>query len=203
MRRTSSLTRWTALLAVPAVAFLTLGGCGIDPAPTEPEGPSVALDQIPEGMAIVSFTPTDGPAAKITGSGETLEGDWDYIAASDIGPSGGKVRIRERGKKGAFLKVVLRVPRGAMVDQETVVMAVKGWNLSELVIGFGPSGLEFLKDARLSILLGNGQVDLDLSTLEAYHDGQEVPVQVRGSRKVRIWVKVPGFSRYSLGGGNA
>jgi hypothetical protein len=76
-----------------------------------------------------------------------------------------------------------------------------------VAVAFTPSGLAFRPNATLEIVLV-GKVDKK-QVQKAYHttgkgEVTELPIKVRGGRKyVKIRIKVPGFSRYSLGGDDA
>lgn len=120
MKRTTNLATGLASIATLTLALALVTGCGQEPAPTGPEGEEQTLAQLPAGLAVLTFSPTDGPAAKVLGT----EGSWDYATDELIGPRGGKLRIRARGESGEFLKVVLRIPRRAVADETLITMAV-------------------------------------------------------------------------------
>jgi hypothetical protein len=111
------------------------------------------------------------------------------------------------------------VPRGgnALDDDVEITMTVYGQTLSELVIAFEPGGLDFLIAAELEIAVGLDKVDIDLGDLAAYHasqedyndndenDWQEEEIDIEelyeGSEEIKFIIEIPGFSRYSTGGG--
>ena len=131
-----------------------------------------------------------------------------------IGPKGGKLKIKDKGPKKdedgsklhAALSVELKIPKDALDVEEEISMRVSGYFLSELIIAFAPGGLDFAEDARLKIRLERDRVDLDAATLygvHTTHTGETevvlVEVEAKGSGDVILNVRVPGFSRYSLG----
>ena len=156
--------------------------------------------------------------------GDDDDGDGDDVAVDDyengfttsaiIGPKGGKLKIKDKGPKKdedgsklhAALSVELKIPKDALDVEEEISMRVSGYFLSELIIAFAPGGLDFAEDARLKIRLERDRVDLDAATLygvHTTHTGETevvlVEVEAKGSGDVILNVRVPGFSRYSLG----
>jgi hypothetical protein len=83
-----------------------------------------------------------------------------------------------------------------------------GTTLNDIDVAFGPSGLAFLPEATLTLKLA-GPVTAE-EVIAADHFGADgyyiesitTEVSMRGQSFLIVRVKVPGFSRYSLGGGN-
>ena len=125
--------------------------------------------------------------------------------------SGGYLKVEDLGGKGPTdnLIVEFRVYRDALVEPVEITMTVTGNTLSELVVAFEPGGLEFLKDADLVVTIGNDLVDTEAELLQVQHhysDGTIETAQIKslkmvGKSRINMHVFVPGFSRYSLGGG--
>ncbi len=193
------------------IAPLLLGlflatGCGIDHSPmTQDTQDEQLLQAQEEGQSVLTFSSLEGAAKIARGdkADETLED------SEVIGPRGDKLEVEDKGGRGGKddLKVTFSVPKKALEKEVEITMWVYGRTLSELVVAFEPSGLVFLKDAKLQIHLGKDLVDLDLSHLEGTHhygDGSseeaEIQVEKAGGGAYNVNVRIPGFSRYTLGG---
>ena len=129
--------------------------------------------------------------------------------AREIGPSGGILRVGSKMGVGGRddIRATLRIPENALDETLPLTMELQGSTLSDITLVFGPS-LDFNEPARLVIRLGRAAVDLDQDTVIALHmsgaDGtvEEVPIRMAtGVLGLELEIKVPGFSRYSLGGG--
>ncbi len=206
------------------MALLAVVGCSETPSPLSSD--ETQLSDASSAPTLLRFGAGVESAAKSMGDDDDeadddeanddgAYGDESALATSAfIGPKGGKLKIKDKGPKEnedgskahASLSVELQIPRGALDDEEEISMSVSGYLLSELVIAFAPSGLEFATDARLKIKLGRDRVDLDAATLYGVHMTEAgetqivlVEVEVKGSGDVNLNVRVPGFSRYSLG----
>lgn len=99
------------------------------------------------------------------------------------------------------------LPKDAEVE---ISMEVWGNKASEIVVGFTPSGLHFEKDCELEIELGGAWVDLTEEQIDALHlsaDGVTEEAEIKKLKidddgNLEIKIKIPGFSRYSMGGGD-
>jgi len=106
------------------------------------------------------------------------------------------------------LKATLVVPNRAVSEPVEITMTVHGNYLSDLVIAFKPGGLVFAKDAELRVQLGQTLVDVDVNTLQVWHeysDGTVEKTEVTALKTYKngwtyLTVAVSGFSRYGLRG---
>ena len=209
------------------MGLLAIVGCSETPSPVSSS--ESQLSDASSASALLRFGAGGQPAAKSMGDdddddGDDDDGDGDDVAVDDyenglttsaiIGPKGGKLKIKDKGPKKdedgsklhAALSVELKIPKDALDVEEEISMRVSGYFLSELIIAFAPGGLDFAEDARLKIRLERDRVDLDAATLygvHTTHTGETevvlVEVEAKGSGDVILNVRVPGFSRYSLG----
>lgn len=142
-----------------------------------------------------------------------LENRFD---SKEIGPHGGSLRVGSLMGAGGQdnIRAVLKVPNGALAEPLELTMELQGSTLSTINIVFGPA-LVFDLPATLVIHLGRKAIDLDLDAVVALHvsddldgDGQpdlveEVPIRMaHGVLGLELQIAVPGFSRYSMGGGS-
>lgn len=112
---------------------------------------------------------------------------------------------------GDNLNVLFVVPPDALpaeVDEVLITMDVSGTTLSQLVMAFQPAGLVFDPWAHINLSVGRDLIDLPLTDLVAWHiydDGtaEQVPFSIVDNNPyhIQIFIKVPGFSRYGMGGG--
>ena len=130
-----------------------------------------------------------------------------------IGPDGGTLEIVDEGDKWGpnyDVKVRFIVPEGSLAELVQITKTVNGRFLSELEIGFAPSGTEFDPPAKLQVHLGKDLLDLDPFSVTAKHhhgdrdgddDDDDVEVEMSGTsvRNYKLELDVLGFSRYSLG----
>lgn len=132
-----------------------------------------------------------------------IQGDY-------IGPKGGIITVGHEFGPGASddLVVDFVVPERALDEPTRIKVTLHGDRLENLAIEFAPAGLVFNTPAELWIKIGKGRVhssDLeDLLILHQYEDGkvEEYGVEVdEEEEKYWLLIKVPGFSRYSMGGG--
>ena len=102
------------------------------------------------------------------------------------------------------------VPAGALTEAVEITMTVHGTSHEDLVIEFAPGGLEFLIDAELDLWLGADIVAYYYTSLVIWHvhdDGtseETYPLSISQQGRnstVKYKVAIPGFSRYSTGGG--
>lgn len=192
-------------LVLAAAGLWMLVGCGVDPSPT---ASTPGATQPSSGKTYLSFAAGPGQgAAKVahTADAPTL------FATETITPQGGSVRVVDRGDGGNLdnVRAVLAVPAGALNQDTTITMSLQGETLSDIAIGFEPSGLVFNTPAALQLKVGDGVVDLPLDTMVALvteADGTSAQVPILELRQIEgatwIVIQVPGFSVYSLGGGN-
>ena len=177
------------VLTFCSLALIVLvGGCGVDQSP-------VASVTEEEGTALE-------PAAKRI---IVKKGDKKKISKR-IGRKGGKlvIKVDERGDDDD-LKVEFIVPKKALNEKVKITMTVHGETLDDLVIEFAPGGLVFEKPTKLKIYLGEERVSVPLERVKIVHhygDGSSevVPLRIRNHKKKDIiTIKIPGFSRYSMG----
>lgn len=155
-------------------------------------------------------------AGKITSDpadGRSVSGTFD--------DDGGDLELDENNGSGPGddLEIELEIPEDALDDDVTITMTVYGHTLSTLIIAFQPSGLVFNEAAELVIKLGWDLVDVDLDDLQVAHehdgnnDGDyddaedweeaaEIDDIDELDDEVKIEIVVPGFSKYSSGGGD-
>ena len=127
--------------------------------------------------------------------GATIEIKFDYDQArkKDV------IRIQ---------KAKLRVFPYSLSKDETISMEVQSGNtLADIVVAFTPAGLKFKFDAWLELELEGG--DLTPGVTKGYHiegDGTVTEIDIhlmpRGRDKWKLWMKVPGFSRYATDSGD-
>ena len=213
-----------ALIGVALLVLAGLVGCGTDQSPMASQDEAQLVPA--EGKSVLTFS-TDAfqPAAKKGKKDkedeEAEEDEEDEEAEDDekaegeeksakkkIGKRGGSLKVDLRNERGGQddIKVKFTVPKDALEENEEISMTVTGTTLSDLVIVFTPSGLIFREDARLDIKLGKDLVDLELDELVVAHTDVNGTVTLFGlvvkeDDEVEISIRVPGFSRYSLGGG--
>jgi len=183
------------------VGVLTLGlalvinGCGkLDQAP-------VASDvSQAEGISYIAFSP-QAPfrAAKYSDGGILVDSDL-------IGAAGDTLYVEDLGDEGPAddLALNFEVFAGGLDSEHQITMTVTKGSLSQVVAAFQPVGLNFLIDSELQFIVGSDLVDVDLSSLIAWHihgDGTaehaQMWAEVVGDKTI-VHVKVPGFSRYSI-----
>jgi hypothetical protein len=190
------------VLALPLMALLAIAGCSTDSSPTasiDAEGIEATAP-----TAVFSLGYGAGPAAKSMGADVATGDRGARHARKGIGPRGGMVIVRE-GRGADKLNVTLLVPARSVRETE-IDMVVSGDRLSNLSIAFAPGGLEFVRKATLRIRLGRNRVDSDVRTIPVVHTsstGEVTTHHVRVNHKsngdVVINIRIPGFSRYSLG----
>ena len=183
------------------VAALALGmafmfnGCGsLDKAP-------VASDvSVQSGISYIAFSPQVPLRATKYSDGGTL------IDSKLIGPAGASLYVEDLGDEGPAddLALNFEVFAGGLTSDHQITMTVTKGSLSQVVAAFQPVGLNFLIDSELQFIVGNDLVDVDLSSLIAWHihgDGSaehaQMWAEIVGDKTI-VHVKVPGFSRYSF-----
>lgn len=130
---------------------------------------------------------------------------------------GGSLNVKFANNYGSWTDVRLKsatfqVDPGAIAAKTLITMDVTtGYTIDDVSVKFGPSGLTFNPEATLTLVFWGGSTlseeELRLREAQGYHiteDGyistvtQETDTQ--GNAYYIIIIKVPGFSRYSLGG---
>lgn len=195
-----------AFLAV--TGFALLNGCGdldrstliTDPGATVQEGAAVGNDR-----ATIAFSAGSSIRAAKPAGGMTSQTDQGWITPK----KGGKLKVSfgpPSADGGVRVKrATFEVEKGSIDAAYDISMTVyTGTTLREVRVEFTPSGIRFHPPATLTVVLW-GKVDDDV--VKALHiDGsgavlEEIAVTVEDGKKVTILVlKVPGFSRYDLGG---
>lgn len=212
MKRSNLLTLALASLLAAAI------GCGTDRSPVSYEDPAETAP--PSGRHFIAFSSAAAEAA-----GKVAAIPEEGVSISDwFGYAGGKFDIAEPNGHGHAddLEVGFWVPVGAVggtnaadpfaptdtaADSVYITMTVYGNTLSTLIVEFEPDGFEFVIPALLGLRLGWDLVDMDLDDLVVWHihgDGTAEPAEIeiiKSDRNATILVDVPGFSKYSGGGG--
>lgn len=186
------------------VLALLVWGCGTDSSPVAPDEPT--LTQTADGRIFLAFSESAAlRAAKLAEEPYSTNAGIAQV----FGVEGGELEIEKTNGEGITddLKVIFRTAEGALTEDVLITMAVYGETMSDLVVAFGPSGLVFLVEAELDIRLGRERVDMNLEELIVWHIHDDGLVEMATHRAkdwgdiVRIQVDVPGFSRFSMGGG--
>jgi hypothetical protein len=102
------------------------------------------------------------------------------------------------------------VPADAMADGEghDITMTVQsGTTLDDVQILFGPSGLTFEPHATLWLTLLGPVTEADVQQVahiagDGYIENIDVLSDKKGVAKLLVTIRIPGFSRYSLGDGD-
>jgi hypothetical protein len=143
----------------------------------------------------------------------------------DLGDAGGKIRLQVKADMELMLDdliVTLIVPKAALPKGESITMHLYGVHpgypdgdqilaphqirASNLVIDFGPDGLEFRKSCTLMVKLGKKLNDLKLGELDPWHQHGNGRVDQAGitdyfvteTGGIEVKMSVDGFSRYGL-----
>jgi len=207
------------IFGILTLVFLA-SGCGMDQSPVAPEEAAVA--PAPTTGLVLAFSPETARQAAAKLATIPPEGR----SKSEIfGASATELEIKDKNGWGYKddLKVKFSTRDGALDSEVEITMTVYGNVLSEIVAAFQPGGLIFLRPATLELELGADLVDLPLDNLQVWHihddgtveeaeilsirgydedDEEWVEENLDGADFVNIEVVVPGFSRYSPGGGD-
>lgn len=204
------LTVFTAL----AVASLALiNGCAdLTRSPLAPD--QAATAQAGDGKSLSPFTIVFSPemlpqaVKKATAGGLQTETTSGWFAPDKKG------RLQVNFKKYTddnhiqVEKATFDVERGSIgAAYEITMTVVSGYTLADVSVEFTPSGPTFTPDATLTLVLRGAGLNPD--EIRAYHiDGATIQSIVvdydqQGKKKATVTLKVPGFSRYSLGGNDA
>ena len=200
--------------------FFLFTGCGVlnqtplaPPAPAKPQA-GVKFDSNP-GLFAITFSPKRefNPATRATKpSGrrytKTASGWFSPESSGELKVNFEDVYNGVRGKNGVRVKqATFKVEKGSIDhDVQISMTVVSGSTVEDVWVQFSPWGQEFHPSATLTLVLVGKLNKEDLNYLEAFHiEGNlatEMSVQiVQGvDGEWIIIVKVPGFSRYSLGG---
>ena len=182
---------------------LSLIGCGGERSPMAQDQSSIP---VVEGRMVLSFSPD---AAQRAGK-LAQEGQGRQVNAVFASQGGSMEIFEDQGTppKKDDLRSQFSVPEDGVTGPVEISMTVYGQSLSELLFQFTPSGLVFNSDAQLEILIGKDWVDLPLDDLVAYHEHEDGTVEYAQivmvedwGAETRILISIPGFSRYSMGGG--
>jgi hypothetical protein len=187
-------------------AVLIVAGCSGEKAPlasgpiTGEAGQYTFLAFAPEGRARaakLALSPADAVEAGRTVSAIFSPGEKGVIQIDEeMGPS-----------SRDDIDIAFSVSRGAIEKPVLITMTLYGETLSNMVVAFQPAGLKFLEMADLRLAVGDELVDLPLEDLHAWHiysDGTTEEVRfsiVDQGNGILFKIDVPGFSRYSIGGG--
>ena len=180
------------------------GSSGISDAPAAPAG----------GTFTIRFSPQPRPQGVLTKPGRKAPGLKKKWTVGFVSPSrGGKLKLDFPVDKAAVDNwvqvddVEFKVKRKSCPKFVFVTMVTtSGSTLDDILVDFGPAGLEFKPDAQLKIDI-RGYLDEDqIEDLVAYHvehDGTTTVLQVKvtGSKdKWTLKIRVPGFSYYDVAG---
>jgi hypothetical protein len=125
-----------------------------------------------------------------------------------IGPDGGVIKCETQGgpKKGA--SATFHVPAGALKTPVEITMELVVEADGTITVLFAPGGLVFDVLSSLEVRVSETAYPQGITSFTAQHiyaDGtvESVPMTVdQTSDFYRFYLYVPGFSRYSMGGGN-
>ena len=189
-----------AVLTAIGVGFLSACGPGAPLAPSESglqQGQPLAkkATDVSEVLAAEPMIQEASVSAWVPITGRTIPLNLpNYAADGDV----------------AVGMTVFTVPRNSMTDGEghEITMTVQsGTTLEDVQVVFGPSGLEFAPPARLALTLLGPVTEEDVRrATHIYADGciESIATQtdVRGTAFMLVTIRIPGFSRYSLGDGS-
>lgn len=191
------------LLTMLFVVLVT--GCGTDRSPVA-TGNQAEVVQAEDGRAFLAFSTAGvrraARIATLPAEGVTVSGLIDL--------EGGTLSVDDANGGGTKddVHIDFTVAAGALSAPQTITMTVYGNSLEELIVAFDPGGLVFLLDAELDIRMGKDLVSTSVEQIRAWHEyadgsGEDATITEAYSsgNTVRVKVAVPGFSRYSMGGG--
>ena len=200
MKRLAILT--STLLA----ATLTIG-CGTEYHSPVASNPEPTFTQAEDGRTFITFSPqAQHRAAKVSAipaQGRTVSKVFDanHNAFEIFDANGTDHRLDD-------ITVFFTVPDHALDHPVEITMTVYGNTLEEMVVVFEPGGLTFLHHATLGVFMGHNLVHTPHNQLKAWHEHGDGSVEEANifwlkvtDAKVKMKIAVPGFSRYSPGGG--
>lgn len=166
-------------------------------------------------IARFSFAVGTSAAAKVTDDdGERRRRsqfflDKNRAKTKTIGRKGGVIRVGHKTfNHGDYtLRAEFKVPKGALDERVPISMTLVGNTLEDLVVEFAPAGLVFKKGAILTLKVGKRRAPANLDGMEVLHIHEDGTVErARWKYDVKelgfvIDMGVPGFSKYSSGGG--
>ena len=190
--------------ALLAAATLTIG-CGTENTPMASSEPTFTHTE--DNRTFLTFSPqAQRRAAKISAipaEGRTVSKIFDanHNGLEIFDANGTDHRLDD-------ITVFFTVPDHALDHPVEITMTVYGNTLEEMVVEFQPGGLNFLHHATLGIFLGHNLVHTPHDQLHAWHEHGDGSVEEANifwlritDAKVKMKIAVPGFSRYSPGGG--
>lgn len=209
MNPRDSQSKWVMILALLVVAFVA--GCGEDRSPARSDENTVS--NAPDDRTWLVFSPEVlARAGKESVLDKVILLPEEGLTTSTLmGPTGGMLALTVTNTHGPKndIKVAFSVPEGALNAPVEISMQVSGSCLEDLVIAFAPGGLEFLVDAELDIRVGKDLVGNKIERIKVLHvyaDGKvedaELYLASDSGKAFRFVVAIPGFSRYSMAGGN-
>lgn len=208
--------RW-GLLCSFALYMIIVTGCGVEQAPLAAGDEQAEMAAAAPGQSFIVFNPlvAERAAKKIKNQGKKIKDKFSH--------KGGELVIEEEWEEDdegkdddgdnegeAKKKVEFKIAKKAIPAGEDVEIAMEIWGdyASEMVIGFTPSGYQFAEDCVLEIEIEGDWVDLTEDQIQALHisaNGQIESAHILKVKvdddKLKIRIRIPGFSRYSMGGG--
>lgn len=123
-----------------------------------------------------------------------------------------KIKKEQQAGSEDDIEVRFKVPKGAVMEEVDIAMTILGDDMASLIIAFEPQGLMFDELAVLKLKIGGDlyeQLPDDLIVNHIYKNeaGYEIEEELdilklkEKKSSLEIWFYVPGFSRYSMGGG--
>ena len=199
-------------LAFALVGFTLMMGCGSGQGPlSSDQGPAISEDAQISAQAprAAKKAKTDDDAS---GSGAQHRVQSAQKTMSDGGGSLG-IKLKKYGSKNDVIvkEAQFSVAPNSIVGggQHEIAMEVhSGTTVDDVDVVFGPSGLTFDPPAELNLKLRGPATPADVQeALHIHGDGAYVETigvesDKNGNSFLHILVKVPGFSRYSLGIGD-
>ena len=213
--------RWGLLFSF-ALYMIAATGCGVEKAPLSVDGESAEMAVAPQGQSFIVFNPLVAEAAgkKIKNEDKKIKDKFNHRGGElvieeemddDDNRWSGDRRRGDRRQRGEAKKIVdFQVKKNAIARGEDVEIEMELWGdyASEMVVGFTPSGYQFQEDCVLEIEIKGDWVDLTEDQIQALHisaSGQIESAQILKIKvdddELKIRIRIPGFSRYSIGGG--
>jgi len=215
--------RITRVLSLVTVVGL-MAGCGVD------HSPMASIDEsltVPEPAAKKGGKGKDKKASTKIKTANEKTHDGSTSVEEDFGDNGGKITVQIDADMELLLgdlKVTLDVPKNALRKGETIemniyavhpnypdgdnILPIEALKASNMVIDFGPDGLEFRKSCELIIKLGPelndlGDEGLELNPWHQHGNGKIsqagiISYFVTDTGGLEVRISVDGFSRYGL-----
>lgn len=208
--------RWISRVAFAGLALagvLLLSGCAdVGQSPLAP-GTAVRAGKPAQNTGTSTTTATTTTSTSSTGQPLYTKSASGWFSPG----SGGSLNVKFANNYGSWTDVRLKsatfqVAPGAIAAKVLITMDVTtGYTIDDVNVQFGPSGLTFNPEGTLTLVFWGGsklsEEELRLREAQGYHitsDGyistvtQETDTQ--GNAYYIIAMKVPGFSRFSVGG---